>query len=489
MNYKIVYVLFIIFVSIIVSSAWTYTVPPNSVIDSDGIRFGNTSQDSHNYTSDNFNVLNFFGTIVGSYIDSYTCDAAYCVYMPWYSSGYVYAKNTSTGRVEYSDTDASIVFQALIDNDATPISVKNGVYLFNTPVSKTTLNDVIEIYSTNFYWSVPSIATGKNSAIFRANTQMDTLFTFLGRGSLSGIVFDGNNKVNNVLSFEQTGTAVPRFAEIRNVKVMRSLNVALNLNNSEAINFYSSVFSDSVYGWKSTISPSGAIYCYNCYWQNNSETAIYLNGSASDGGDLYLYGGVIANDASQPNYNSSIILLGNAYLEAFGLWVDASNGSNIRGVARESSPSVTLYGGRYAVASTASKNNFMGNFSRFEAYGRTDLINAGTATTILNIYATSVSIDGYASDGTSIGSTAGSMTRWYLKDNTLASVISNIPMYGTQKPSSPSTGVQFYDTTGKTLQYYNSSAWNSVLFNTSILVGNGLTLTRNPNGTVSINTV
>ena len=89
-------------VSVIGAGAWIYTVPPNGLTNQTGIWFGNNSLDGKNLTGDKVDVFGVFGIVIGSYIDSYSCPETYCIYRPAYAYDMIYAKNMSTGNIDYS---------------------------------------------------------------------------------------------------------------------------------------------------------------------------------------------------------------------------------------------------------------------------------------------------------------------------------------------------------------------------------------------------
>ena len=360
------------------------------------------------------------------------------------------------------------MLNTIISTGKNPIVFLNGLYLADSPIQKQTIGMVTELRSDNVYWSVIGSANSTNAAIIRANTSMDSLMNYYGRGSITGLVLDGNNRVNNVINFSQPGEAMPRFPEIRYIKAMRANDRAIKLDNAEAINFYNSVFSDSQYGWKSNVSPSGTYYCWNCYFQNNSVSDIDVVADTDKGAAIFLYGGVSANEEKYLDYDSTFILRGSATMELYGYWIDNSTGANIKGVTfNGSNPSFTAFGGRFAVSSSGNQSNFVGNFSRMQQYGFTQFINSGTATTILNANSTTIDFNGYSTSksiGTFVAGT--SVLRWSFKDSTLANVISNVPLYATQKPSSPQSGAIWINTTGRYIQYFDATspgAWNSVV--------------------------
>ncbi len=88
-KYAILIAVFVIVT--VTASAWVFTSPPNGLTNQSGSFFGNTSNDQNNYTSDRFNVMNYFGSVVGTYLDSYSCNGAACVYIPWYDPSNTYA--------------------------------------------------------------------------------------------------------------------------------------------------------------------------------------------------------------------------------------------------------------------------------------------------------------------------------------------------------------------------------------------------------------
>jgi len=73
-----------------------------------------------------FNI-SLSGVTVGSIVDGYSCDASYCIYHPWYNSTQIYAKNASTGVIEYSGTNTEDVLQSAINN-GNRIYIRSGEY-------------------------------------------------------------------------------------------------------------------------------------------------------------------------------------------------------------------------------------------------------------------------------------------------------------------------------------------------------------------------
>lgn len=142
------------------ASAYVFTTPPRGVFNETGIYFGNTSGDDKNYTADMFRVMNRFGITVGTYTDSYTCDASYCIYQPWYDSGKTYAKNMSTGMIDYSGTSATTVAQsaqnALINGGE--IHFGKGTYTLNLNISNPKITVSGEGWVTNIIQSNGAIA-------------------------------------------------------------------------------------------------------------------------------------------------------------------------------------------------------------------------------------------------------------------------------------------------------------------------------------------
>ena len=132
------WILLVVFiVSVIGAGAWIYTTPPNGLTNQTGIWFGNNSLDGKNVTGDKVDVFGVFGIVIGSYVDSYSCDGLFCIYQPWYASGQYYSKNMSTGMIDYSGTDAYTVIQETINNSNGTVYISSGTYeLSNVLIGK-----------------------------------------------------------------------------------------------------------------------------------------------------------------------------------------------------------------------------------------------------------------------------------------------------------------------------------------------------------------
>lgn len=151
-------------VSIMTAGAWVYTTPPDYITNQTGDWFGNTSNNGNNYTADRFDVMNYFGAVVGTYLDSYSCGASYCIYNPWYASGRTYAKNVSTGKIDFSGTLPSEVAKSVINYKVSDFTMyfAPGVY-----------NDFSVLLTTNNK-NITLKSSGYKAAVLRANATQTT---------------------------------------------------------------------------------------------------------------------------------------------------------------------------------------------------------------------------------------------------------------------------------------------------------------------------
>jgi len=180
---RILYSIAIIFSLVAIGTAWTYTTPPDSIIDTSGFRFGNVSITSTSIYSDNMNTNESYSYLI--YTDGTT----------------VYAKNGSTGKVTSSGTDFRTIFNTTVYGTPTQkIVIAPGNYVISTTgliIPDTFIT--VEAYSVNFDCSgVAKCLT------FAARTDETEVY----RRSWFGGVFSGDNTIGSIgLSLEDTSHA------------------------------------------------------------------------------------------------------------------------------------------------------------------------------------------------------------------------------------------------------------------------------------------
>jgi len=126
----------IIFSLVAISTAWTYTTPPDSIIDTSGFRFGNVSITSTGIYSDNMNTNEGYSYLI--YTDGTT----------------VYAKNGSTGNVKYRGTINTVwsnVISDITDNDL--VIFNGGQYYPTSQMISTKSISIKGINNATFYWN------------------------------------------------------------------------------------------------------------------------------------------------------------------------------------------------------------------------------------------------------------------------------------------------------------------------------------------------
>lgn len=419
MNYKLFYIL-IIFLITTIGSGWTYTIPPNSIFDNIGFRFGNTNISAtsivtDNISSTNISVVNITTTNINGVNFSSNLYEPYS-YLIYTDGMTIFAKNGTTGKIDFSGTNASYVVQSSLDSLTSSRTWSESIYL----TGNMTFPVAVSIPKYTSVYQNGRITTGGTNYAWNINAST--------RGEIYEIkLFDSNIYgqkgiyINNAYLIGIYNTLI-HLSDATN-------SVGINITNSNDID----IIGGNIFGSGKTGNSTGIELGLSGTFANAAVNQIKIN--MQQIGSLY-YGIKVGNDISQDSnilitadfiQNNKSIYNRNGVLDVRDSWFEDST----FGVYCENS-------GTYTPTITINKNYFslLG--------GQYNLYSEGYCTWYIYNY---------------FDTFAGSGSFYLTSGNTLVHPIDMNSR--TSQPTAISKGDTYFNTTSNKPCYYNGTTWNT----------------------------
>ena len=233
-------------------------------------------------------------TLTGDLLNTYNVTQALqypqqaASYIVWVDSGTYYAKNGDTGVIDYSSTNATVIFNAIFVPNAGLIQIKTGTYYIDRNI---TIQDRTTV-----------IGEGKSSTYIRRNTANVTVILKTSVGWAQGITLQdltihGDSKDGDVLQIV-TGASV-------------SLNrVSITQSTGNGLHVLSGAWGVSAFDVDCTLCNIGAVIKANFFEATNSRFSDNVETNlrvTSDGVTLRAIGCIIEQVSGVNAWNMEII--------------------------------------------------------------------------------------------------------------------------------------------------------------------------------------
>jgi len=238
-------------------------------------------------------VLTSNGTTVTITPQSYTETASYVIFKV---GSMYYAKNGSTGEIEFSGTDAATVIQSAIDatSEGGLVSIKQGIYTINTTYdTQIKITKTITVCGEGFGTILRFTGVGTDKRWINEGCTMGILMVLADNAVVRDLTVDGNNieGINGIVAGYQYPTEYKNNIKIIHVKAINCRPHSSNNANGYGIYIgrmsYGHVVRDchveNCYagivgcGYTSPVT-AGRFWILNNYVKDTDYPAIYLKG-------------------------------------------------------------------------------------------------------------------------------------------------------------------------------------------------------------------
>ncbi len=184
-----------------------------------------------------------------------------------------YAKNGSTGVVDYSGTNASLVIQQALDNAPKgKLFFKRGVYLLDVPIILPDDQDDGGLVGEAYGYSTILTANSPMSSIIHTTGLTNSPARYI----IEDLGFNGNSVATNdiVLDYSPGGSVQLR---LNRLYITNSVETAIKLNNVEDTILENSIIANGGLYW---YAPNGNVIIHDTYIGGNTEVSHQINISA-----------------------------------------------------------------------------------------------------------------------------------------------------------------------------------------------------------------